>query len=230
MLATSSLQALTNNRVGACPITIRPCPEVRRCRCAWNPQIGTDGLWRNTCYHRTLCGRVSEIDLPGPVGYIDSLRIDGAEVDITNGDWRLDDGHLLVWQGEGDSPIPDTQDLSKPDTEAGTWSVSYSQSYPVNEDARLAVAVLAMEFAKACKPKGKCDLPRGVTSVVRSGVTFQIEAGLFPNRLTGLDIPDQFILKWRPPGSPDRTAVVFDPRRRTRVSSGIPVRTSLGSS
>jgi hypothetical protein len=236
MLATSSLQMLTYYRVGACPITIRPCPTVRPCSCAWNPHVGTDGLWRNDCACGQVasCAPLSEVDIPGPVGYIDSLLIDGVEVDLSTADWRLDNGHLLVWQGDGESPIPSTQDLNKADTEAGTWSITYSKSYPVLADGRLAVGYLAMEFAKACIPKQKCSLPRGVTSVVRNGVSFSIEAGLFPGGLTGIDIVDQYILKWAPAGSPTKSATVFDPSRqglanRARVTAGVPQRSLSGS-
>lgn len=230
MLATSSLLVLTNNRVGTCPITIRPCPEPRRCGCDWNPHIRADGVWVNDCGCRSVCKPLSEVDIPGPVGYIDSLLIDGQAVELWDGDWRLDNGHLLVWQGAGTSPLPSTQNLNLPDSEPGTWSITYSRSYPVQDDARLAVGLLALEFAEACKPKGKCSLPRGVTSVVRSGVTFQIEAGLFPNGRTGIDIVDQFISKWAPLGSPARTAVVYDPAKaKPRVTSGVPLRVPFGS-
>jgi hypothetical protein len=194
--------------------------------------VGSDGLWYNDCPDQSSCAPLSEIDLPGPVGYIDSLVIDGETVDLWNGDWRLDDGHLLVWQGDGTSPIPETQDLNKPDTEVGTWSVTYSRSYPVLADGRIAVAYLATEFAKACVPKAKCSLPRGVTSVVRNGVTFTVEAGLFPNGLTGIDIVDQYILKWAPAGSPTKNAVIYDPSRhakRNRQVSAVPQRPPLGS-
>ena len=215
-LATSSLQMLTNYRVGTCPITIRPCPEPPRCGCAWNPHIGYDGLWRNSCPCESACRPLDEVDIPGPVGYIEQVLVDGEPVDIWNGDWRIDDGHLLVWQGAGPSPFPETQDLNKPDTEPGTWSITYSRSYPVSADGRIAVAYLALEFAKACKPRSACALPRGVTSVVRNGVTFSIEAGLFPNGLTGIDIVDAYILKWAPPRSPRHTASVFSPRKHLR--------------
>lgn len=232
LLASSSLQMLTYYRVGTCPITIRPCPTVRSCSCAWNPHVGADGLWRNNCPDESMCAPLSEVDIPGPVGFIDSLLIDGIEVDLQNGDWRLDDGHLLVWQGTGTSPIPATQDLNKGDDEPGTWSITYSKSYPVLADGRLAVAYLAEEFAKACAPRGKCSLPRGVTSVVRNGVSFTVEAGLFPNGLTGIDIVDQFILKWAPAGAPTKTATVFNPSPRAprvRVTSGVPMRAPTGS-
>lgn len=230
MLATSSLQALTNYRVGTCPITIRPCPQ-KSCGCpsGFNPHLGSDGNWYNACCS-TQCKPTSEVDIPGPVGYIESMLIDGDVVDLWNGDWRLDDGHLLVWQGEGTSPIPTTQNLDKADTEPGTWSITYSKSYPVLADGQLAVAYLAVEFAKACTPKKKCSLPRGVTSVVRNGVSFTINAGLFPNGLTNIDIVDQYILKWNPAGSPTQSAVVFDPRKaKPRVTNSVPQRGPEGS-
>lgn len=244
-LATSSLQMLTSYRVGTCPVTIRPMPQTRFCGCwpwdgglPWGPSfwpyVGEDGLWYNrACGCRLDVAQVSQIDIPGPVGFIESLLIDGQPVDLTSPDWRLDDGHLLVWQGAGPSPVPSVQNLNLPDTEVGTWSITYSRSYPVADDARLAVAYLAMEFAKACQPKSKCSLPRGVTSVARNGVSFTIEAGLFPGGLTGIDIVDQFILKWAPAGAPNRSATVFDPsvRRanRPRHTAGVPLRGMSGS-
>lgn len=195
MLASSSLQMLTYYRVGTCPITIRPLPVVTQAACEEPPL------------------RLSEYAIPGPVGYIESLIVDGVHLDPWSADWRLDDGHILVWQGEGLSPLLASQDLSKPLTDVGTWGITYSRSYPVTADARMAVALLAMEFANACKPRAKCALPRGVVSVVRNGVNFSVEAGLFPGGLTGLNIPDEFILKWAPAGAPQRTAQVFDPRQ-----------------
>lgn len=226
LLASSSMVSLTYGRVGTCPITIRPCPDRPMCPCwSWNsgvpnyppflPYMGTDGLWYNqTCGHRLNCKPLSEVDIPGPVGYISSFKIAGVEQTTLPDfytDWRLDDGHLLVWQGAGVSPLPSTQDLNKADSEAGTWSITYSRSYQVLKDGEIAVAYLALEFAKAIKPKGKCSLPRGVTNVVRSGVTFTIQAGLFPGGLTNIDQTDQYILKWAPAGMPAQRVQVFDP-------------------
>lgn len=232
MLATSSLQTLTYYRVGSCPITIRPCPEPlpSHCGCGFNPHMEHDGRWYNNCVHRTSCSALSEFKIPGPVGYIESLLIDGVEQDLASNDWRLDDGHILVWQGIGASPLPATQDLNLPDTEPGTWSLTYSKSYPVLADGRLAVAYLAAEFAKACQPKGKCALPRGVTSVTRNGVSFTVEAGLWPGGLTGIDVVDQFILKWAPAGSPQRSAVIGDPNsllHQPRVTNSLPLRGAM---
>lgn len=231
MLATSSLQMLTYYRVGTCPVTIRPCPSKPRCGHGWNPHV-RNGLWYNNCPCESSCAPLSEFEIPGPVGYIDSLVIDGIEQDLDSGDWRLDDGYRLVWQGTGPSPLPEYQDLNKPDTEPGTWSITYSRSAPVGPDGRLAVAYLAMEFADACTPKKKCSLPRGVTNVVRNGVSFTVEAGLFPGGLTGNEIADAFILKWAPAGSPLKTAQVFNPRTmsgQNRRTSAVPRRDFFGS-
>jgi hypothetical protein len=230
LFASSSLQMLTSYRVGTCPITIRPCPPIARCGCGWNPHI-RDGRWYNDCLHGYACRVLSEVNIPGPVGFIDSMKIDGAEVELWNGDWRLDNGHLLVWQGVGASPIPEGQNLNRPDTEPGTWSITYSRSHPVSEQGRQAVAMLALEMSKAFAPKKKCSLPRGVTSVVRNGVSFTIEAGLFPGGLTGIDFVDQYITMWAPAGSPTITAKVFDPRDlgSPRRVSAVPQRTPLGS-
>ena len=231
-LATSSLLLLTNNRVGTCPVTIRPCPTPRRCGCDGNPHIRS-GRWYNTCLHKSSCEPLSEFKIPGPVGYIDSMLIDGVPVDLWNGDWRLDGGDTLVWQGAGVSPLPETQDLNRPDTEVGTWSITYSRSYPVGMDGRIAVAHLALEFARLCAKTGKkCSLPKNVRNVTRLGVSFTIEAGLWPGGLTQIEMVDQFILKWNPPGSPLRSATVFDPRRTNiaRVAAAVPQRRGpLGS-
>ena len=230
MLATSSLQMLTNYRVGTCPITVRPClADPYPCGHAWWPYL-LNGQWYNGCPCDTHCDPAFEIELPGPVGWVESIQVSGNELDLD--DWRLDDGYKLVWQGEGTSPIPLHQNLDAPLGATGTWAVTYSRSYQVPADGKLAVAYLAMEFAKACVPKTKCSLPRGVTNVVRNGVSFTIDAGLFPGGLTNIDVVDQFILKWAPAGSPTRTATVFDPSRRKstfRRTSGVPRGSAFGS-
>lgn len=225
VLATDAMVMLTLNRVGTPPITIRPISRERQCGCLWAPARFSDGMWLNGCGCRTArwYRPVSEIDLPGPVGFIDSVKVDGAALNLDG--FRLDNGHLLVWQGEGVSPIPETQDLNRPDTAAGTYSVTYSRSYAVDLSGRMAVSALALQFLKGMKPKGSCDLPRGVRSVTRSGVSFTIESGLFPNGLTGIDAVDPFILKWAPAGAPSRTAQVFSPRdARARLTSAVPRR------
>src|SRR5690606_34667511 len=66
-LATSSLQMLTYYRVGPDPIMIRPCPVRPSCGCGPVTPCG-------------CAGYVSEIDLPGPVGEVFGIIIDGIGV------------------------------------------------------------------------------------------------------------------------------------------------------
>lgn len=227
LLATSTLQTLTYNRVGTCPVTVRPCPEKPSCGCVWRPQIW-DGQWYNTCHHRTHCEPTYQIELDGPIGYIESIVADGVELDLDN--FRVDNGNLLVWEGTGPSPIPSTQNLDLPLTEVGTWGITYSKSHRIGPEGEIAVAILAKEFAEACKPKGKCSLPKGVQSVVRNGVSFTIETGSFIGGMTGIQAVDAFILKWVQPGMPTRTASVFSPRKRDNRTTGAVPRRAYGGS
>lgn len=203
-LASNTLRRLTGYRVGGCPITIRPCVQ-QGCWGYWdwsangafNPHINSMGQWSNSCACAgSGCATACEVSLPSPVGGIIEVKVDGVALDPA--DYTVQNGHILVWTGGGDCPWPQTQDLSLPDTQPGTFSIEFLNSYPVDNTGAVAAAFLALEFAKACKPKGKCALPRGVTAVVRNGVSFDIEAGLFPNNSTGIDLVDAFIQSWNP--------------------------------
>lgn len=72
---------------------------------------------------------------------------------------------------------PKCQDLSLPDTAIGTWSITFKHGIPLPLELRYAAADLALEVAKACNGDA-CTLPSGVTSVVRQGVSYDIERGL----------------------------------------------------
>jgi len=234
-LATSSLQMLTLYRIGTCPETIRPMMREKVCGHDWDLNQFDDGMFLMacTCKRAQWYKSVKSIDLPGPVGYISQFKINGVRQNLSSSDWRLDNGHLVVWQGEGPSPVPETQDLTKPDTEPNTWSITYSRSAPLDSSARMAVARLAAEFAEACQPKGKCSLPKGARNVSRNGVQFTIdEAVTFPGGLTGIETIDAWILQWAPADAPSQRAQVFNPRdlmaggSRNRRTSGLPTQSA----
>lgn len=215
-LASESLHRLTANRVGGCPITVRPCaPWVRPARgglfgsASWITPTVYGGRWMNSCGHANCsCLVVNELRLPAPVGEVVEVWLDG-EV-LPAGRWRLEDGNALV-PTDG-SPWPAVQDLSLPLTEPGTFGVTYLNAYPVDQLGAQAAAYLALEFAKACSGKGgKCKLPRGVTAIARQGVQFEVQTGLFPDGLTGIDVVDAFILLWKPEGSPSQQSRVYVP-------------------
>lgn len=206
-LASSTLRRLTAFRVGGCPVTVRPCSPRGFCApfvpfsgtSSWiDPGIGAAGLWVNACgcSGGCACEITQAIELPRPIGRVDEVRIDGDVVDPA--DYAIREGRWLVWTGTGESPFPAMQNMNLPDTLPGTFSVTYLNAYPVDLLGAQAVGKLAAEFAKACKPKGNCSLPRNVTNVVRNGVSFTIQAGLFPQGRTGIDLVDAYIELWNP--------------------------------
>lgn len=219
MLSISSLRMLTAYRVGGCPITVRPCKPS--CAIPGFVQYGFypqqsfypqnfAGLWTNGCgcTGGCGCGATCETKLPMPIGDVIEVKVDGVALPLT--DFRVDNGGTLVYQSTGDCPFNMAQDLSKPDTEVGTWSVTYVNSYLPDATASYAAGILAMEFAKACVG-GKCKLPPGVTEVVRNGVAMTITPGSFPDGFTGIREVDSFISLWKPAGSPDYAPRVYSP-------------------
>lgn len=228
-MASMTLRRLTGYRVGGCPITVRPCNTNGPCAMipywdgsggSWSPAMTTSGAWINSCGCAGSCGcsTACEIILPGPVGEVYEVKVDGVVVPET--DYQIQSGNILVYTGAGECKWPATQDLSKPDTQAGTFSVKYLNGFPVDGTGAYAAAVLAMEFAKACTGKGKCELPSTVTSVVRNGVSFQVVSGMFPDGRTGIRSVDAYIAIWNPRGL-QREASVWTPdlqRFRHRTS------------
>lgn len=230
-LAVNSLRMLTAYRVGGCPITVRPCkpscalPGFMRydgfslLGPAFTP-MNYAGIWVNGCgcAGSCGCGATCEVRLPAPVGNVTEIKVDGQVQDLA--DFRIDNGGILVYQGSDDCPFNMAQDLSKPDTETGTWSVTYLNAYPVDAGASYAAGLLAIEFAKACSG-GKCRLPSTVVDLVKQGVTMQLRPGAFPDGFTGIREVDQFISLWKPAGSPQQAPKVWSPsmtevRRTTR--------------
>ena len=210
-LAVQTLRSLVGNMVGGCPTTFRPCSrgaceDIARAGGSWVNPVLWAGTWFNCgcsgpCIHNAL-------NLPVPVGPITEVKIDGSPLAPT--DYHLIDGHYLI-RADG-LPWPSEQDLTKPDTEIGTWSVTYVNSFAVDSLASYAAGVLACEYAKACSGQ-KCRLPENVTNVVRAGVAMQITPGSFPNGTTGIREVDAFIRAWNPYGL--RTApAVWSPKSK----------------
>lgn len=226
-LASSSLQRLTGYRVGGCPVTVRPVPARNRCFIPWRgyydpeqpyiPGLNASGDWVNTTEDAPGC----TVALPKPVGRIEEVMVDGELVDFM--DYQVDSGNLLVYVGDGDCPWPETQDLNLPDTEVGTFSVRYWNSYPVDSIGAYAVGLLALEFAKACAGD-RCSLPSGVTTVTRQGLTYEIQGGMFPDGFTGIKAVDAYIALWNPKALTVESRVYVPSDRRTRINtSGFPV-------
>lgn len=218
-LAVASLRWLTAYRVGGCPITVRPCKPscVIPGYTPFDPSFGYgpfypanwSGIWTNCgCAGSCGCKSTCEIKLPAPVGDLAEVKANGVVIPLT--DFRVDNGNILVYQGTDDCPFNLEQDLSLPDTEPGTFSISYMNSYPPDALASYAAGILAVEFAKGCSGS-KCRLPANVTEVVRNNISMTITPGMFPDGFTGIREVDAFIALWKPKGSPPYAPRFFSP-------------------
>src|SRR5690349_202758 len=161
--ASEVLWSLSGQRFGLCSTVLRPCR--RGCRDTLWPAGSTlwpnvwpgqtypmpfwwQGQWLNltcaTCTTGCSCNVVSEFVLPGDVHDIVSIIIDGVE--LSPSAYRLDNNRIVVRTDGGEWPI--CNDLSKNDTEVGTWSVTARYGEDLPELGKMAVGELACEFVK----------------------------------------------------------------------------------
>lgn len=181
-LASMWLWRLTAGRYGTCTEIVRPC----RSDCAGRP-MGASGVgaWQPALYGGQwincapsgcgcsggpcgpCCGRVCEVTLPGPVASVTAVNVDGALVAPIA--YQVQNGNKLV-RVDGNC-WPDCQKLDQPDTQPGTWSITYRRGIPVPVDGVFAVSALARELALACCGQ-QCRLPQRISEVVREGVTY----------------------------------------------------------
>lgn len=163
------------------------------------------------------CSPLDMVLLSGyPVREIIEVKIDGVVVDpATYEVWDrrklvrvrdpLDPGTALYW--------PACQNLDLPDTAVGTWSVTYRYGQDPPVLGVKAAAQLACQFYRQCAG-GECELPNGVTRIVRQGL--QIDRGLFSSWAqdpaskswrTGLTLVDAFLQGYNPGGLTRRPAI-----------------------
>ena len=218
-LASSTLARLTAYRVGGCPIKVRPVPKRNMC---YMPRIDMSIEYPGSSYEALYIAgpqRSCTVALPAPVMAVQEVKVNGEVVDWY--DYRVDNGNLLVYTGDGDCLWPETQDLDLDDDQPGTFSITYWNSAPPDSLGAYAAGVLAMEFAKACSGSNKCRLPTGVTSVVRAGISMEIQSGSFPGGFTGIREVDAFIALWNPRGSsqPYQTRVWTPSQRYPRIDT-----------
>jgi hypothetical protein len=221
--ASATLHRLTGYRVGGCPVTVRPCrssctdtsvlPSYWYYGGHFLPHIAAGGVWVNSCGCTTDCSceELCEVSLPPPVGEVQEVVVDGTLIT----DYVVS-GNKVTWVGDGECPWPTCQDLTLPDTEVGTFSITYLNSWPVDGLGAYAAGILAGEFAKACTGT-KCRLPANVTTVSRQGITYDVAAGTFPNGTTGIREVDAFIGMWNPSALRQQTRVWSPDLRTPRV-------------
>lgn len=233
--ATGILDGLTGRQFAQCPVVLRPCGS----RCGWSggyltfpvtgagpgsawmtPYVGTGGVWRNcSCATACTCRATCEAYLPGPVAEIVEVRTDGVVLDPAA--YRLDAtawGPALV-RTDG-SCWPECQDMSRADTEPGTWSVQYRPGQPLPPAGAIAAGELAMEFARGCAGSSSCTLPQQLVAMSRNGVDVQVvdPTTVLENGLTGIANVDTWIRSVNPARLPSRPRVLSPDLPRQRVT------------
>jgi hypothetical protein len=165
---------------GLCgPVTARPCRTGCGCWPFQRLVSGFDSsehwLWTGTAWSwsgfkvECGCGCLPEVLLSGyPVVEIGAVKINGDTVDPSTYELRE---HRKLIRTDG-SFWPACQNLALPDTEDGTWSVSYTYGQGPPAAGILAASALACEMYSACNG-GDCNLPSQATRIIRQGITIE---------------------------------------------------------
>ena len=174
---------------GVCERTVRPC-ECRDC-----PPAGCCG-----------CCHLSRVKLAGyPVRSVDEVKIDGAVIPPEQ--YRVDRYKWLVYLADENGrrqSWPGCQRLDLDDTEADTFSVTYTYGADPPEAGILAAAELACQIATAATG-GECALPPGTTRVTRQGITVDLEKA--QAALMSLPLVSLFLATYNPAGLRRRSSV-----------------------
>lgn len=207
-IASYILWAQTGRQYDRCPVTVRPCGND--CNddgiggWYWGggmflPYI-VDGIWRNCwcgcggpscCSCRPAC----QMYLPGPVGEIVSVTIDGLVLDPSA--YRVDDERWLVRTDGG--CWPECQDFNV-SSGPGTLFVTYTRGQAFPAALLYAGGALACEVAKACRGEDCRLAPAFVTSISRQGVQFTMAdpMQLLQMGVTGIWEVDQLVAAVNP--------------------------------
>ncbi len=205
---------------GECgPRTVRP--ECDSCYCGY--QVLSRGYvigpW-DYGYPLMLCDSClvacdpSLIKLAGvPIREVSEVKING---DVVNPDeYRVFNDRYLQRLNSVRWPV--SQNLTLPDTDENTFSITYTYGADPPSLGLAAAGQIACELFKVCE-NGTCQLPTGVTRITRQGVTIDKLAftswGYREKRwATGLPLVDAFLATVNPSGL-QRRPVVWAPGKR----------------
>lgn len=204
------------------PVKVRP-PNADGCGCwPWNEtwhswgqtQVGwwswDSGLGRWGCGGQWYgCQPLSRVKLGGyPAREITQVKVNGDVVDPTL--YRLDENRWLVHMRDTASPDaqlfwPSCQILDLPDTEQGTFSVTYRWGQDPPQQGKDAARALACELFKATPlGGGDCQLPPTARRATRQGVSVELVAfaqlwdGARRTWMTGVPAVDLFLNTYNP--------------------------------
>lgn len=221
--ASQLLYELSGRRwVGLCSRAgVRPCHSD--CMCGWQvlsrghlvPPVPYLASWE--CSGRTCgCREMSRVKLAGYVREVTEVKIDGVVIDESV--YRVDE-HRWLTRIDG-SRWPSCARVDLPDTEEGTFSVSYTYGKTPPLAGIEAAKQLACQIYMRCAGGGEdCGIPEGAVRVTRQGIT--VERAIFARSpqtgawSTGLSAVDQFLNTYNPSGLM-RRALFINPGSRSR--------------
>lgn len=216
MAATEVAWGLTGRQYGTCDVVVRPCfQRVSEFDfsifppgfIAW-PYM-SDGSWFNfwPCADGCSCHSLCEVRLPSPICGILEVRVDGVVLPASAYTVK-NNGSLIRTDGEC---WPRCNDLAKPNTAEGTWSVSLTYGRTVPEILKIGTADFACELLKSCLGM-ECGLSRKVSRLVRQGVSmdFGKAEDFLQKGLTGVDTLD-FAISVLNPHRVTRKVAVYSP-------------------
>lgn len=208
---------------GICEKTVRPCASrwcgfqvLSRGHIVEDPY---DWFWDGRGWYSSRldtcgCQPLDRILLSGyPIRAITEVLIDGIVVDPAT--YRLDQKRYLTRVRDPLDPDtrlfwPGCQQMNLPDTEPGTFSVTYLYGAEPPLVGIHAAGQLACELYKACTG-GECSLPTGVTRITRQGVTISRTAFQRDRKTgiwaTGLNLVDAFLSSFNPTGLTRRPTI-----------------------
>ncbi|MDH4038935.1 MAG: hypothetical protein OEV86_15790 [Candidatus Krumholzibacteria bacterium] len=220
---------------GQCETTVRPCAtrscgfqQLSRGHVIWPADWfyggtwGWDGgRWNYPAFSGCGCTPLSRVLLAGhPVVDVTEVKVDG--VVLNTSEYRLDEYRFLTRMADTNGNPqwwPSCQALDKPDTETGTWSVTYTFGQSPPNIGQQAATVLACEIYKLCADvDDECRLPDGVTRIIRQGITIEklptltwafekLRNGASGQWRTGIAAVDLFLNSYNPSGLKRRPTV-----------------------
>lgn len=205
--ASQILYILSGRKYGVRTETLRPVAGQNNC--GWGnlarvPYISADWLWR----YRSNEGAPEYLQLKSPVQQLSNVKVDGVILDPNA--YQLYDNRTLVRMHDPVSGQtlrwPIYQRLDLPDTEVGTFSVSYSFGQVVPEGGKLAAQVFATELSRYINREPSA-LPDRTVSVSRQGITTAVDPTPFLKGGTGLFFVDNWVKTVNPHASRRRPSI-----------------------
>jgi hypothetical protein len=172
------------------------------------------------CDQCLLACSPSMVKLAGyPIREITQVKIDGDVVDAS--EYKIFNNRYLVRTDNQRWPV--RNDLTLPDTEEHTWSVSYTYGAGIPVEAAEAAAQLACQVYMQCNNDSDCVLPQGTTRVIQQGLVVEKLAFIswaYRNGewRTGLGAVDMFLNGANPKGNL-RRSTFWAPGKRQYAQS-----------